>query len=211
MKAVQILFLAIFISVMPVLVAGCCDSASCCGEDLNPLPYYKITGWQSAIVQVDTVTNGGYSNITETQVTDSIPFYKAGIQLSAQVNFYARVFSAGSSLLACSPVPNGEKGAKETITSFQIVSASDFDATHPAGSDLKDILTVRIKSYVASLPPDSAPKLDDYIAGKPNPAMFYTLLFTKGPTASKKHVFTLNYSQSDGQRFTVTTPQLTFQ
>lgn len=207
----KILFLAFLISVVPVLVTGCCDSASCCGEDLNPLPYYKITGWQSAIVRVDTVTSGGYSNITETEITDSIAYYKAGIRLSAQVNFYARVFSGESSLMACSPVPNGEKGSKETIASFQIVSASDFDAAHPAGSDLKDILTVRIKSYVDSNPPDSAPKLDEYIASKPNPAMFYTLLFTKGPTASKKHVFTLNYSQSDGQRFTVTTPQLTFQ
>ncbi len=210
MKTVQILVLAISISVAPVLVAGCCNSASCCGEDLESKPYYKITGWEPQIVRLDSTIYNGYTSVSELQIfsTDSLFYYKAGIKLSGMASYYTKVTGSGS-LMACSPIPPGYKGSKETITAFKVVSSADYDTSHPAGSNLADILKIRIKDYLSS-DIDAVQGLDAYLATNPQPVQFYTLLFTKAPETNKKHTFTITYKQSDGTEFTINTNELIF-
>ncbi len=210
MKTIKILFLAFCASIFPILVAGCCRD-SCCGEDLTSYPYYKVTGWDSKIVRLDSTTTNGYTNTSEIEIfpIDSLFYYKAGITLSSHVSYYSTILAGFGSLMACDPVPSGYNGAKERITSLTIVSNASFDNSHPAGSNLADILKIRIKNYIrAEL--NERQELNAYLSSSPQPAQFYTLLFTKAPELGKKHTFTITYKQSDGQEFINTTNELIF-
>ncbi len=213
MNISKILLLALFVSLSPVLLAGCCHYNSCGCNVEESRPFYRVTGWETKFVQVDTATTNGYTNVLETEVFDTLPiaYNKIGIKLLATVTYYSEASFAGfGSLMACDPLPNGYDGSKEKISSLIITSDRDFDTTHPTGTNLADLLQVRRGEYYEPIVDTTVRALPTYLAGTPNLAMFYTLLFNKTPYSGKKHIFTLVYKQSDGQTHTIITKELTF-
>ncbi len=86
---------------------------------------------------------------------------------------------------------------KEDIASVEIFSTNDFDATHPKNTDLS--LYFKVRNYKVTTPiAEHIKRLKDsnYIAR----SAFYDGVFLQtGPTASKKHKFTIRITLSDGR------------
>ena len=86
---------------------------------------------------------------------------------------------------------------KEGITSVEIFSNNDFDATHPKNTDLS--LYFKVKNYKVTTPiAEHIKRLKEssYIARE---AFYDGVFLQNGPTGSKKHKFRVRITLSDGR------------
>ncbi len=208
---VRLVLLGALFSLGPVLLSNCCRDRS----DEPVHPFYRITDWATDLIRIDSVSPNGYIKIEETKIdsTLSLPYYRVGIRLTAEVDFYSYCTPNYGSLMALScssPTPSGYEGSKDTITTFEVTSDQDVDSQHPAGSILNNMLTVYIRTYYETLDGISGQSLVTYLNDSPSPARSYTFVFAKAPDASKEHVFTIRYKQSDKLEVIKKTPPIRF-
>ncbi|TAE20013.1 MAG: hypothetical protein EAZ95_00240 [Bacteroidetes bacterium] len=140
--------------------------------------------------------------------------------LRAEVEYYAMQKALptnfGQSLMACdvSP-PLGYEGSEEKTASIQIFSNADYDNALPAGSDLASIFQIRANntqsSYLAWYESGGYKTLPAFLAT--NPPAFYDayLRLSEAPTLAKKHIFRIEYKLTNGEQYSIQTPEITFQ
>ncbi|MGD8593045.1 MAG: hypothetical protein PVF82_09460 [Gammaproteobacteria bacterium] len=115
---------------------------------------------------------------------------------------------------ACSPpLPYTD----ETISDITITSNSDFNDMLPSGTVLNTLFLVEYISEYPSLPTTlhelwPAPEsLLDYVSRSPKSVAHLGLRLVEVPTSSPSHTFTITYTQSSGETFEMTTPEITFE
>lgn len=213
MKLPKILLLAFSLSLLPLFFTGCCWFETCgCGNSISER-YFKVRGWASANVLIDSTVNNGYVNVSLDSLTKmgAFPYYRIGINLKVIGEYYSytSLYNYGS-LMACDPKPNGYDGSKEKITSIQIISNNDFDTEHPAGANLADVFHIKEMDWYNSWSTSPALDLQTYVDSNPSPGMYYILWLKKAPTSVHKHTFSIIYEQTDGKKYIVTANEISF-
>jgi hypothetical protein len=193
------LFGALFF--LPVVISGCfgCN----CGDGDS---YYKVSGIVGRIV-----ANTG-TNYSQTPMD-------LKINLTMNVNFYANASKiyGGAGLYAfcnstCDCVPfEGNLGSKERVKSLTVVSNHNFNDTYPAGTDLSPLLRLDTQNVYGANGNATRIKVSDFLMSIPQPPKVTDILFFENPTQDKKHIFTIRYELDNGEVYTYTTPEITFQ
>ena len=99
---------------------------------------------------------------------------------------------------ACSPPDAGYKGSEEVLDSLVVRSAYAYDAAHPAGASLNDLLVDQDNSL--PLPPKPAPNQMPYA-----PA----LRLLSNPSQVGPQQFVMRYRLTNGEIYTARTPVFT--
>jgi hypothetical protein len=218
MKIFRISIFAFLVSVMPVLVSGCCNSASCCGEDTNSSPYFDITAMETKVFLISQTPNGNgnlqtaYTPYAKGTLLDSANYR---IKVNGILRFYGLLekpaVNWGGTLWACSPNEPGFKGSEEVVSKIIITSNAEFNKEHPAGASLNKLFD--INAYTSIYNRDNltnAINVDEFVAKNPTAPQYFELTPTRKPTA-KKHIFTITYEQTNGEKYTVQTEEMSFQ
>jgi hypothetical protein len=166
-----------------------------CGSG-KPEPYFDVQGMQLVAYQQNNnvlISANSVVNLNELR-----------FRLYADVRYYSQTKTRSTGFLpaamACSPIDPGYKGSTERIDSLTITSRFDYDAQHPAGTALNDVLAV---NYTPT-------SLREYLLnneGKPEQHIYLTL--GKAPTRAGSHQFVLRYRQTNGEIYTAETPVFT--
>ena len=145
--------------------------------------------------------------------TQKVDFDSLGIGVSATGNYYGLVqpssFSFISSAYACKCPMGGSGGSLERIQEIKIVSAYPFTASGSANDLLNQYFDV--VDFTHRELPQPLVNLDALIPTHPKLTQsgFFLRLKTK-PTGSKKHKFTIKYTQTNGEIYSVTTQEILF-
>lgn len=99
---------------------------------------------------------------------------------------------------ACSPLDPGYKGSEEVLDSLVVRSAYAYDAAHPAGASLNDLLVDQGNG--TPLPPKPGPNQMPYA-----PA----LRLRQGPSLAGPQQFVVRYRFTNGEIHTARTPVFT--
>lgn len=158
------------------------------------------------------MTNGySYVRLDSLPKTTSYAYTRVGIHLEVKAEYYSVIpINSYGTLMACDPLPNGHEGSKEKVSTIRITSNQDFNTEYPAGTDLAELFLIKKMGLYNSWSEDVAVNLRTYSNAQPSPEMAYTLWLAKPPVSSKKHIFTIIYEQTNGDKYTVTTNEITF-
>ena len=216
MKHVSLKFAAFFlvITFLPSFLTQCCMD-SCCGErGKGTKPFFNVNGLTSVSYRADTVRS-------TQDVYNQQPIHHRNYfcWLRAEVEYYGTHIPThigfGQSLMACSPLPPGDRGSEESISAIQIFSHADYDNALPAGSDLSTIFQIsaslRSETSGLSFSSQDYKALSAFLATSPHAFYDACLRLSKAPTVSKKHTFRIEYTQTNGEKYTIQTPEITFQ
>lgn len=185
----------------PVLLAGIggCDT---CGpfEDR-----YRIKKYQTNLIQADqtiqTIQLGPAKPILE---RDTLTYGQFVIVAFADSEEFFGARSGGSSTTAwaCDPAPTEPSDSLAGIT---ITSTGDYDALHPAGSELNDLI---LTNTINSPFPTTTQLLPDLLTAKDKPAYnFLYFKFRTPPARLQLHQFTTTIRLTNASVFiTRTTP-----
>lgn len=99
---------------------------------------------------------------------------------------------------ACSPLDAGYKGSEEVLDSLVVRSAYVYDAAHPAGASLNDLLVDQGNSL--PLPPKPAPNQMPYAP---------VLRLRQAPSQVGLQQFVVRYRLTNGEIYTARTPVFT--
>lgn len=122
------------------------------------------------------------------------------------------IFRVVNTAYAVSPCVTGEKGSKESIINFSILSNSDVDSVFTAGVELSSLFKYNAKDKFPSAwdTPDSLVSIDDnfYESLRLNhqPRLWFVKKFVK----TAKHTFTVRIKLSDNREFVATTGEIIF-
>jgi hypothetical protein len=194
------LFSALFFA--PVVISGCfCN----CREVVTP-EFYETTGLAGSVQYLNNTTNTShFANDVVLSFTPQIRYYASAPCLQNK---------GGASVLACkcSIIDNeGVKGTPEKVKSIQITSNADFKNGYSSGIDLSPLMLVSADYHPAQIPQIDKRKLADFILTTPYAPKSFKLFFDASPNANKKHIFTMRYELDNGEVYTYTTPEITFQ
>jgi hypothetical protein len=194
------LFGALFFA--PVIISGC--RGDYC--DKEPETYYDIKGLKGSVLIADKELN----------ILPNTPYAHDGIVIRAyaELDFIVNIpqVKGGANLYAFQyPVCNkaGIKGAKEKFKDITIKSNTNFRDGYNAGTDLNPLFSIEASTQKL----ESKRKLLDFLSSNSEmqaPRMF-SLFFDLPPTQDKKHIFTIRYELDNGEVYTYTTPEITFQ
>lgn len=164
------------------------------GGDCNPPPAkeYSITQYQGKTLEyTNDLTHAMADPSSKPAVAGTaIAWRRFALSVKADVQTYsvqAPRFSLFASAYACSP-PND--GARQMLNKLSITSAQDFDANHPAGTELANLFSALDLPFtsVADLPP-----------GFPAPQAL-TIFLREQPTEGI-HNFLITITLDDGRKF----------
>jgi hypothetical protein len=185
------------LSLLFLLSLPACDLLSGtdkCGGD--SLPYYDVQGVRFWAMQPGQQVQSGSTASVAT----------LSLRLDLDVRYYsAAPAPAGRFLaaaMACDPAPPGFRGTTERIDSLVIRSRYDYDAQHPAGSSLNDILLVD----------NSTHSLAHHLqGGQKEPSQQLWLRLSAAPTRSATQEFVVRYRLTNGEVYTAATPAFRIQ
>jgi hypothetical protein len=213
------LFGALFF--LPVVISGCGDCPAgifggCgCDCDKEPETFYDI----QAI----------YGNILSHEGTlkpnTAYKFDSLQISIGSQVAYVATLkmppMKGGAGLWATPPCDcwekYGAKGTKEKVKNLSIISSRDYTNALPKGTNLATVMSIfgdyetkqgGYRYYQTSIPKQ---KITDFVNTNPASPQGFNLFFDSPPTQDKKHIFTIRYELDNGEVYTYTTPEITFQ
>ena len=211
---------------------------NCCGCSNRPTrQFYDIkemlsialnTESPNKIVPYDNTKKVSYNNLL------------IGMQVSKRYYyaFNENIQNLGNSnLMACSPSSEGSGGSQEVIKSIKIISNNAFSVDFPAGADLSK--KFNFYNYYESYITDNFETLPNLAMVKPtdnfdyymgsssitpletfnnlsstnstkNVGVIRALQPNSAPTASKSHIFTIEYEHIDGEKFTFVTQNIDF-
>ena len=132
---------------------------------------------------------------------DTIPFADfRHIEMIFEVDFVADntpAFSFFNALYACSPVLPGDAGSKEeAFTDISVVTLRDFDAVHPAGSDISDYFSI---SEFRGVPPKSIDAFLEGESGRNVQLPSYILTLDSFPQTDRTLKFEVTVALSNGE------------
>ncbi len=209
--SLKVVFIVLFILFLPSFLTQCCMN-SCCGEKNNSKPFFNTIGTTAISYRADTVRN-------TPEVYNQQPIHHRNYfcWLRAEVEYYSmqKVLPTnfGQSLMACDFIPS--RSSEEKIASIQVFSNADYDNALPAGSDLSTIFQIsaslRSETSGLSFSSQDYKALSAFLATSPHAFYDACLRLSKAPTVSKKHTFRIEYTQTNGERYTIQTPEIIFQ
>lgn len=101
-------------------------------------------------------------------------------------------FSLIQSAYACTPpIPSTE----EQIDSIVIVSETDFDLDHPAGTDLSGLFDIVVTDYVFEINQERN-SLEEFLATSPTVPSEWALILKEQPEETKNFAFSIKYYQN---------------
>jgi hypothetical protein len=174
-----------------------------------------VNGLTSVSYRADTVQS-------KTEVYNQQPIHHRNYfwWLRAEVSCYGmqKVLPTnfGQNLMACDRPPCGYAGSEEKIASVQITSNADYETGLPAGVNLATVFQICAKkttdySSQNFYKAEDYQSLETYLASSPSAFYEAYLRIKKTPTLSKKHIFTITYTQTNGEIYTTQTPEIAFQ
>lgn len=218
MKYSKLLFTSVFFFFFPLIFSGCNPYG--CGNTKSK-PYYNIQAMRCIVL--DKSTRLPYSSVNATTLEKFLIYIE-----STQVSFYAmQGYVQNNLLMACDPNPNGSEGSKEIIKSIKITSNNAFSVDFPAGTELSSqfLMNMYSNDYDICLECGNQPitpttvfiertNLDvtfplDQVANKKAKA-YFSINLKNYPTASKSHIFTIEYEHLDSEKFTFVTQNINF-
>ncbi len=124
------------------------------------------------------------------EIIDSVAFDRFAISIEPEINYYFGSRLRQSVLTrpayACSPAP---PVMKDTIDSLYIYTNKNYDASHPAGSDLKDVFDAVI-FYLHSSQGNQRMTLTEFITNRPVFPNGLHFVLTSPPDSSQYFSFT---------------------
>lgn len=171
-----------------------------CEDDIDCGPFhskFKTTelGW--------SISEAVYSETADVKLSindiqnDSVDFDKYAIVLHPDTESYSANtpspwhFSLIQSAYACSPPP---LSTDEKIDSIFITSTTDFDANHPAGTDLADLFDIVISSYFMDTYQEKF-DLVEFLETSPAVPNDMTLILKGQPDVTANFEFNVKYYQ----------------
>lgn len=175
---------------------GCEDQ---CGDDVAK--FFDVQGikWQADRVSLSGQTIG---TLRSGETVD-----RASLQLRLAVvaRYYSLQRTTAGQAFACTPAPLGYQGTSERVDSLVVLSRYDYDAAHPAGRPLNDLLKVDelLVLQGVQVTSRSIAKADG------QPVQGLLLQLTQAPTASAQQQFIVRYRQTNGELYVAETPMIT--
>lgn len=144
-----------------------------------------------------------YSINPDVAINDSLVFRLSPQDLNylTETSFNFSLFKTANAL---SCIENGYSGPKYPVSTIRITSNTDFDALHPSGTSLNDIVLVKELMVGSTFIPlnsfDAAALFvgDVYVSRQ----QFY---IAQRPTSAKEHVLTIAVQKSNGETVAVET------
>src|SRR5687768_6008871 len=121
-----------------------CTYDNCKGNDV---PFYDIQNIDLQEYKIVSV-HSDFLSVEPLNTNFPVTFDSLFIRLESDLKYYADArpvfdFSLMSSAYACDPVFRyGYKGTQERVDTILVTGLFDFDASHPAGTNLNDLFTV---------------------------------------------------------------------
>lgn len=166
------------------------EGCNSCGSEGVPA-FFDVQGLGfNAIQQGRAVAAGESAVVTDLQLV---------VQL--QERYYGQQPARSGWLpaaYACSPLDAGYKGSEEVLDSLVVRSAYAYDAAHPAGASLNDLLVDQGNSL--PLPPKPAPNQMPYAP---------VLRLRQAPSQAGLQQFVVRYRFTNGEVHTAKTPVFT--
>ncbi|MCC2547951.1 hypothetical protein LJY25_15995 [Hymenobacter sp. BT175] len=161
-------------------------------------PYYDVEG-----VQLLAAQHPAGQSQQPLATGQSVAGFDARLEFRVTARFYGAVSPPGGWLAgayACSPSPPaGYLGTTERIDSFTVVSAYAFDAAHPAGTSLNDVLVDEASGQVL----DQA--LVSVLQGRGYFPRELYLCLRRPPATPGNQQFTVRYHQTNGESYSART------
>ncbi|MBL7962078.1 hypothetical protein JNM05_04725 [bacterium] len=88
--------------------------------------------------------------------------------------------------------------ARETISSLTVLDSKQYDANHFAGDTLNDIIDLPSDNGLGFI------TLADFIDTEPSARVIFTFSFNTPPAMADTHVFVVNYIQTNGEHYSMT-------
>ncbi|TAE20014.1 MAG: hypothetical protein EAZ95_00245 [Bacteroidetes bacterium] len=104
----------------------------------------------------------------------------------------------------------GRKGTSEKVVDIQIKSNREFKTGYPAGKNLADLMLIRPYYYIGNQSSDKL-AIDSFLSTTPFAPYRFELFFNVAPDTFQSHIFTIRYQLNNGEVYTYTTPEITFQ
>ena len=195
MKKVLSLLLLLAIAPLGAALDGCTEDSYKCGAS-QPDKFYDLQGLTLAAIR--PATGQAVAAGEEAAAADVL------LEIQHQVRYYGtQPVRSGwlPAAYACPPTPYaGYKGTTEILDSLVVRSVFAYDAAHPAGAAINDLLLERETGK--SLPPVPAPST--------GPALFdVQLRFRQGPSQAGPQQFVVRYRLTNGETYTARTPVFT--
>lgn len=191
-----------------VILASSLSSCEKCG----PFPdKFKLTDLSWTTTQASFTSSDGL--ILTDIVGDSVSYLSFGINIIPErENFFSVIepitepFSLIQTANACDP---GVPTTDETIDSIKIITSANFDASHPAGSDIMKLFDVVVTDQTKNINSQKM-ALHEYIASKPTTPEQMVFMLTSPPDSTGLFAFTVKYYQDgiDHDYFEFTTDSL---
>ncbi len=203
-KVIYLLLTGLLFNTM-LFVAGCCLPGTCCGgNSANTFDTINMEARNVAIESVDGLVAG--PTLVDMAM---IPFNEFGIALEPEI-IYANATKSNWQLqglfmntaYACSPPP---PTSNEEVNSISIFSNAEFTIdgqTFMAGDTLNELFSIRDNTIWEEVALD---QYNNRTADKMVNEYDYLLKLIQAPSAAQAHRFTIHYSQTNGEFYSMTT------
>lgn len=182
--------------VLSIPLPACEDQ---CGNDVAKFFDVQNIQWQADKVSASGQSSSPLGN------GESVSYLNLRLGFAVVASYYSLQKSANGQAFACSPAPGGYQGTSERVDSLVVFSRYDYDAAHPAGHSLNDLLALdeTLSSRDIQITPRNIAKPDG------QPVREISLRLKQAPTASSKQQFLVRYRQTNGEAYAAETPVLT--
>ena len=165
-----------------------------CGRP-SPSTYFDVQG-----VHLHAIRQPGNASWTALSAGSRVGYGELRLRFSTQERYYSAATPPVAGWLpaaqACSPIPAGSLGTSERMDSLSITSTHAYDARHPAGTSLLDILDLNDGIQQQQLP----------VPGRPlSPLREAELQFVSPPAKAGEQQFRVYYRQTNGEVYTAQT------
>ncbi|NVO86074.1 hypothetical protein [Hymenobacter terrestris] len=182
--------------VLSIPLPACEDQ---CGSDVPRFFDVQNIQWQA-----ERVSTSGLSGPV---LRDGETVGRASLRLkfAVVVQYYSLQKATAGQAFACSPAPAGYQGTSERVDSLVVLSRYDYDAAHPAGRSLNDLLDLNeaLSLQDVQITPRNIARPDG------QPVQEIALRLKQAPTASAKQQFFVRYRQTNGEVYSAETPVFT--
>ena len=160
----------------------------------------------------------GYANFLDYN-NNLLSYDKIRIGMQASVEYYAQNIQkkckalGGTFLYATKPCDcyDGTKGAKEKVKILTIKSNAMYMNNYSAGIDLAPLISIIGTGLYLDNELQIPQKVESFLSKDYFTPIGFNLFFDLPPTQDKKHIFTIRYELDNGEVYTYTTPEITFQ
>lgn len=187
MKKKVVLVLAIYLVLSTMSLISC--NTDDCGGPFNNR--YKTTGFEWSHYRVTNSEDAISGLDLQTIVNDSVVYNQYAISIFFNQEYYraqnVNVEKIGgmNRVYACSPA---EPITDEKLEDILITSEIDFNAEHPAGTNLSDLFDVVVTAYGYS-DYDRKYSIGEYLASKPPVPIKLTLILKEAPQTIGEFAF----------------------